>query len=343
MKPARVYPELYRSGFALIIVVATIALAIGAVAVFAYQKYTVSHQDQTKDEIPLSSPSTNNIDPTANWKTYTNKKYQITFKYPSEFFIAEDNSVNYVSFFLSEDEKNKFVKDCFSGNNHTGCISDDLNIGFDIFQKPKNKTLEEFIRSRPHNDPDFKSLSPTKIDNFPGMQMRNISGSEGNYNFYLDRNKDIFYLYASSFKNPQKNLQTFDQILSTFKFTEETANWRTYTNPQNTFSLKLPPGWAMKSTQSDPTFRKFTFEGSEGSVEILYGSGLGGGCQKWSKIEIANGSINACLTPNAIGATTNFQNQGFSISAKINIPTPDNELIIRKIYSTINLIGTEKF
>ena len=139
-----------------------------------------------------------------------------------------------------------------------------------------------------------------------------------------------------------------EQSENTIDKISKTTNWISFTNPQKTFTLMLPPKWKQTSTFSDPFYRKFFFGGPEGTLEVLYGSGLGGGCENWSKIQIKTQSINACYlteTDNSesIGASTIYQDQGFSISAKINAPYKENEKIIKDIFASIDLIGIEKF
>ncbi|PIR79737.1 MAG: hypothetical protein COU25_03810 [Candidatus Levybacteria bacterium CG10_big_fil_rev_8_21_14_0_10_35_13] len=55
------------------------------------------------------------------------------------------------------------------------------------------------------------------------------------------------YIFRISKDDPQ-NLKRFEQLLSSFKFTnyaDETANWKTYTNEKYGFTLKYPPEWSI--------------------------------------------------------------------------------------------------
>lgn len=68
----------------------------------------------------------------------------------------------------------------------------------------------------------------------------------------------------------------FDQILSTFKFTEKsandnlTANWKTYTSPKFTFSIKYP-----SSINTSKLVGEWTFEEIPGSSTLGGGVGFG--------------------------------------------------------------------
>ncbi|OGE08946.1 hypothetical protein A3I53_01025 [Candidatus Curtissbacteria bacterium RIFCSPLOWO2_02_FULL_40_13b] len=91
MKPARAFrPEFHRRGFAQIVIIAVIALVIGAGAMYGYQKLTTKPSPSPQPSVTSQSPSPDETVYTedtrsANWKTYenTNQEIRYSIKYLS--------------------------------------------------------------------------------------------------------------------------------------------------------------------------------------------------------------------------------------------------------------------
>lgn len=85
-----------QKGFAPILIVLLIAV-VGIGGYLIYTNYSNDRSNQTKSsptpvvttQTPQSTPSTTPADETANWKTYTNTKLKLEFKYPTSWIIKD--------------------------------------------------------------------------------------------------------------------------------------------------------------------------------------------------------------------------------------------------------------
>lgn len=142
---------------------------------------------------------------TANWKTYNDKDYTFTFKYPQDWNVNND--------------KNGFV---ISGGNNiiTFQSSPYPSIDFDKLYNKPDGTVDKnpvFVRTK------IKNL---EIDGYRATMFSNENASENqnkayDINVYVISGAPITLISARvDFNSKGIFLQTFDQILSTFKFTQ---------------------------------------------------------------------------------------------------------------------------
>ncbi len=137
---------------------------------------------------PTSVP-TPTPDPTANWKTYTNTNYKYSFKYPSGYLLTSDNPD---SVFLSSAE-NKIT---FAAG------SVEIPLPDSNCDKSKNFNLG-----------GKKTLYSKCTSNTDSSGIIAVGGNNG------DKYDNVPVLVIYNFKGiPEENI--FNQILSTFKFTE---------------------------------------------------------------------------------------------------------------------------
>ena len=84
-------------GFVQIVIIAVMALVIGAAAIYGYQKLTTKPSPSpspTDRSIRLIEPSPSPTDETANWKTYESTNFKYTFKYPPNWILTDcDGSI----------------------------------------------------------------------------------------------------------------------------------------------------------------------------------------------------------------------------------------------------------
>lgn len=167
--------------------------------------------------IPLSSP--NVVDPTANWKTYTSEASGISFRYPANWNISASTPPDTFSVILSDQPILTGPHDGPSGqieirpNVCTNTVTNqtypcDTSITERIQKLKEGYTIDSFVQ---------KSVT---VGGKQGMQVAGVFGlgfMEGTYmkevsvpwNQYLL----IFTVYSRDYE------QIFDQILSTFQFT----------------------------------------------------------------------------------------------------------------------------
>ncbi len=215
MKPARVYTE-FRSGFAQIIIVAVIALVIGAVAVFGYQKYiqkptlAPTQSPSNSDKITnQNSPSPDTSDETANWKTYNAKVAKVSFKLPLGWSVIEREGAVY-----NGEKANRDV--ILKGENDFGITyTENFFGGFAGTKVIDNLTKEveiDGIKVRKEYLKDFPAVEGQAID---------LSGSPDEMHIEMHRGNSANFFIASFKKETfAEEDKILDQILSTFKFTQ---------------------------------------------------------------------------------------------------------------------------
>lgn len=184
---------------------------------------------------------------TSTWKTYTNNKFGYEFKYPSdhtiysginqntETFIAATNSDSKVA--IADNEKLLF---CCEAN-----ILSFENVKTDLAPK-------EWIEGNYKRYSDEPGIGSVKEIDFAGRSAAEFTGAGDLGSVY----KLIAVLYPDKSGllviSEGSKSNNFDQILSTFKFTNDTSALKTYTNSQYGFEFSYPSkvNVGLKSTSS---------------------------------------------------------------------------------------------
>jgi len=161
---------------------------------------------------PAPKESTSSADMT-NWKTYTNPRFKVSFKYPPDLLIVVEKKSNdtYDIFFTRSEAEKQTVEDCLK---QLECYSYPFAIRFKVITKPSNKTLKDVIWD--DSRMDIRNFSSLNIDNLPSLQEQ-LAGVGGLiiYSTYIDRGQTVFFVQVDTLKDLEKNVT---QILSTFKF-----------------------------------------------------------------------------------------------------------------------------
>ncbi len=186
-----------QKGFVLPILITVSLLILAVVAYFFSPKSITS-------KLPTSSPATS-IDPTANWKIYTDPQYGFTFKYPDTIFFKNDS----INFLVAYPEDKKREND-FEINYR------DFYIDSSFVQQ--NMSFDAAISKAKEY---FKPSSDYKIEYMKNGFVKMSGYSNGKNNtraFYNYSGKAIELNYWQGYWTVTP--ETFDQILSTFKFTK---------------------------------------------------------------------------------------------------------------------------
>lgn len=204
------------SGFAQNIIVAIIALALGAVGLIAYQKFSakliptpspVTTQSPASD---LSSETQMLKDKTANWKTFRGANFEIQYPFDVTVKVDEDGYVWFNKWGPTQKSQTEFY--------------DALNVKIKVqaLNGQKLETITKNSETQSSLGPGevIKALSKIELNGKQGYTY--TSRGLGTFEFtFLDYGKH--YLEIINFTADPTNLgfkNTVDQILSTFKFLE---------------------------------------------------------------------------------------------------------------------------
>lgn len=165
---------------------------------------TISQPTPTLTETPFVHPTT---DPsiTANWKTYINTKYRYSIKYPPDWLIKECPE----------------FPDC-GQNDETTYINSPENIG----QGPEPLQYYLYIGPYTYELPKDFTFTEELINNNNVFRTTNFPSRSGAETVLFKRNDHDYisvgftpYDNKDPFPQQERFYKTFDQILTTFKFT----------------------------------------------------------------------------------------------------------------------------
>lgn len=216
-----------QKGLAPIVIVLILAGGIALVGGGYYlgTKRSETFQERLSRQNPVISPSINDetvyteSGRSANWKTYTNVNYKVSFKYPNNYLIVEESIGTegnndtwiYDVFFARTETEKKEVSDCLK---ELECYSYPFAVRFQSLPKPSGKSLGDVIWINSHDK--AANFSPVKVDGLDALQQQ-ISGVNNStvYHVYVDRNQTAFHIQVDTNKVLEKNASI---IISTFKF-----------------------------------------------------------------------------------------------------------------------------
>lgn len=201
-----------------ITIVAIVVVAVAGAGWWYWNKNYAIGPTPTPTAIP---------DETANWKTYTNTQYGFEFKYPNDWILKDGKELG-------------------------------ISPMFNYIQITKNLDDNDYERIEfTSSQQDLQTGSNTAG---PQIDLGGMKWSSGNFNNGVPGQNaphDSLALFTKSgstfyeitlYPNDTAIVSSdFSQILSTFKFIGETANWKTYTNTQYGFEVKYPNSYQLRT------------------------------------------------------------------------------------------------
>lgn len=214
----------------LLLLLASVSLIIGAFFLLDNEPKTPT---QTATPVPV-------ID-TTDWKTYTNKELGFSFKYPQDAKYSIDPNVkNGIQIWLEVPNNFTF---------YITTVPNSKKLSLDNPQQLfNNGPFTADLGNAILTQTDLGGLKAYKADNccinheFNFWALTEIATIKNQYVYEIRvESKEHTKQYPS---NVDRKL--LDQILSTFKFTDQsqtadTSSWKTYTNSKLGYSLKYPP------------------------------------------------------------------------------------------------------
>jgi len=189
-------------------------------------------------------------DLTANWKTYTNEKYSYSIKYPTTWFVSEKHQlVEEVIFSITKELK----------------APTPLSISVRIDENPNNLTLKQWVDGIFKDYPPALTSEirrePAKLEEIEAERIY-VPG-EGSSWRVIALSKNRFYslnigtIDVDGKGEEDMNLDTFNLILSTFRFLGEegitptvtpTPAFKTYKDQEIGYSITYPVDWSFRKT-----------------------------------------------------------------------------------------------
>ena len=269
------------------------ALIVGAIGGIFFIKRTPPSQPITSQSV-ISQTPTKVSESMADGKMYTNTLYKFEFSY-SPVLSIEDK--------LSGPEKILLISNTPNIIDKTAEISNYFDILFRII--PINQTMDftSWIKEQSIKEmPDGKKrsfitseITPYKTQTLEGFSY--VGTVESEIKYVVFKKEDLIYEFSlhgygtgSSYKFITNGEQIFDQILSTFRFLDQTpavatSIWKTYTNTNDGFSIEYPNNWQIDQNQT-------IYESGPGSVTIFLGIGGHGWGGKIIQKKYPAGTVN---------------------------------------------------
>ncbi|HUW24879.1 MAG TPA: hypothetical protein VMW04_04695 [Patescibacteria group bacterium] len=217
-------------------------------------------------------------DPTAGWETVSDGQVGVTFKYPSSLLPFTNKPI--VSPDLAQLNFQAFSSQ--EKRDHRTLTEADLQLELIVFN-PARGSLEPYLSA-------IKTVNNAVIAQpFPGItgsyiKVKTLEGErtqtavfyaepEREYSEYdaivMGENNKVatIRLMTGSHNKREQLLPILEQILSTFKFLDQTSsteNWKTYQSPNSPYTFKYPPEATLKEenmiilTQLGPTQKEAT-------------------------------------------------------------------------------------
>jgi len=237
----------FLSGKLIILIVILLIIFAGGGAYFVLNSQNKPVPTVSK-AMPTSIP-TPTTDPTASWKTYENKTFNYSIKYPPV-LIGEDGRIDEI---YNGNASIEYFKKPISAGSYPHQIG--------LYLASRSQNIDEYIGQIATGDGPPPQLQTAEINvgNVKGKKVIGVPSANGEILILLPHpNSGIFAIVLNPYiqqgdNNEKEWIKSFDKILSTFKFTPasptggdanqtiDTSSWKTYTNTKGKYTLKYPP------------------------------------------------------------------------------------------------------
>ena len=259
----------------LLAILILIAVLLGAIIIAGYCYFIPEDKENKNVGQTLTNVNSNQnsslVEDISDWQNYTNFTYHFTIKCPRDYFLEEkEKSYTFKKIFPFEAggylNPIHYVRVAIFDNKDTGynkTIYDWAVSGFPENSKPAGYN---FVEEKTVGENKYRIYSVA-------------SGVDTVKEYFLVKNSLIYSLYHSCLGNCEISQGT--NIITTFKFIDETDVWETYNNNDINISFEYPKSWgpvvvnqddetqwgAGKETRVNSTSRTNSFGGQ---FQIIY-------------------------------------------------------------------------
>lgn len=187
-----------------ILILSLLLIAALAVAGYFYWQNTLLIKSTSIAPSPSPTP-VSTVDPTANWKTYTNQVHSLTFKYPTDWQLVVENDQDELNASLKLLKEKASIHMIFGVDGIGGRGGDYEGVPISIAGSEvyKYKTRNE------QNGTETVGITDTLTESLGVLTLNQKT-------YILNLNYPMSYVSSG---REQDFEQAFDQILSTFQFT----------------------------------------------------------------------------------------------------------------------------
>lgn len=216
-----------QKGFAPILIMILIAVVVGG-----YFIYTNYSQYRTKPTVPSPTPSASPpassdaspaptvTDETANWKTYIERSGGFSLRYPPDWKVLPGANNNLEPALI-------ISSPVATPTQETGPTDADSKYYLTLSYKTESKTpkqvIDERVKKEQSYQPSFKltERKSIKIDGIDGEWAVEFPSPSPAVDIYINHNNKLYHiLFYPYVPSTNKHMHIFNQILSTFKFTQ---------------------------------------------------------------------------------------------------------------------------
>lgn len=231
--PVHPFPKFLPKKIALIIIILFFVLMLTGLIVTVYN-IGKNSADNQKPPVAVSQAPSPTPDPTAEWKTYTGTGF--SFKYPEDLILTEENSTENTYIYLKKSGSTYFTLEILN---------------------QKSKTLIEAQETEKQIEYNGNNWILHKSSNY--CDAGNCGDLAQGYTLRIN---DIIYTLLID----KGNKEIAEQILSTFKFTDQNSvvdssvwkiteselnsGWKKYENLKYNYSFSAPRNWIPKFEES---------------------------------------------------------------------------------------------
>lgn len=231
-------------------------------------------QEQVTPTIAQSTP-TPTPDPTASWKSFTSQKYGFSLKYPTNLVATETFTPFYfVDFKNVNATPGEFPTFELLANSNTFIAKSPA--AYDYLSAD---TVNTFMTMAPNTTRQidtsiFTKLPDAVVAGQPAIvvTVKSTVDNTTNQKRVFIKNNNNMYMFVND-SNDASNQSDFENLLSSFRFTDQnqtmsTANWKTYTDAMQFFSLSYPPDWSTNQPGGNTASKESIVLGVNGSTPI---------------------------------------------------------------------------